>query len=141
MVIGRNPGSQRSSVKVARVGLRPVRDKRGKNNRRSINRGCKHRKQIRQSNNSHRKQNFFDFCEIWAVTIQHHQQGPEIQDDPGERGERKERRRSSTPLTRDSAPCRRRTSIEKLSAERRHRQKNETVSDKRKNDRENQIKG
>ena len=31
---------------------------RGGNNRRSINRGCKHRKQIRQSNNSHRKQKF-----------------------------------------------------------------------------------
>src|SRR3954470_2165980 len=37
---------------------------------------------------------------------------PEIQDDPGERGKRKERRRSSTPPTRDSAPCRRRTSVE-----------------------------
>src|ERR1041385_7126141 len=58
MVIGRNPVSQRSSVKVARVGLRPIRDTRGKNNRRSINRGCKHRKQIRRSNNSHQKQNF-----------------------------------------------------------------------------------
>src|ERR1041385_6586923 len=37
---------------------------------------------------------------------------PEILDDPGERGKRKERRRSSTPPTKDSAPCRRRTSIE-----------------------------
>src|SRR3954465_8752462 len=31
---------------------------------------------------------------------------PEIQDDPGERGERKESRQSSTPPTRGSAPCR-----------------------------------
>src|ERR1041385_6322907 len=37
---------------------------------------------------------------------------PEIQDDPGERGKRKETRRSSTPPTRDSAPCRRRASVE-----------------------------
>src|ERR1041385_3436832 len=29
MVIGRNPVSQMSSVRVARVGLRPIRDKRG----------------------------------------------------------------------------------------------------------------
>src|ERR1041385_5894682 len=48
---------------------------------------------------------------------------PEIQDDPGERGERRKSRQSSTPPTRDSAPCRRRTSVEKLSAERRHHQK------------------
>src|SRR3954466_9776270 len=67
MVIGRNPVSQRSSVRVARVGLRPVRDKRGKNNRQSLNRGCKHRKQIRQSNNSRRKQ-IFIFFENLAVT-------------------------------------------------------------------------
>src|SRR3954463_2309828 len=59
----------------------------------------------------------------------------EIQDELGERGERKESRRSSTPPTRDSAPRRRRTSVEILSAERRHRRKNKTVSDKRKNDR------
>src|ERR1041385_5165140 len=31
---------------------------------------------------------------------------PEIQDDPGERGKRKEGRQSSTPPTRDSAPRR-----------------------------------
>src|SRR3954468_15747457 len=38
---------------------------------------------------------------------------PEIQDDPGARGRGKEKsRRSSTPPTRDSAPCRRRTSVE-----------------------------
>src|SRR4051812_5740683 len=59
---------------------------------------------------------------------------PEIQDDPGERGERKESRQSSTPPTRDSAPCRRRTSVEIISAERRHRRKYETVGVKRKND-------
>src|SRR3954470_19694674 len=40
---------------------------------------------------------------------------PEIQDDPGERGRGREKsRRSSTPPTRDSAPCRRRTSVEKF---------------------------
>src|ERR1041385_7589511 len=64
------PGVAKSSVRVARVGLRPIRDKRGENNHRSINQGCEHRKQIRQSNNSHRKQNF-NFCKNWAVTTTH----------------------------------------------------------------------
>src|SRR3954463_13194273 len=107
--------SQRSSVRVARGGLRPVRDKRGKNNRRSINRGCKHRKQIRQSNNSHQKQFFFIFVKTGLLQYNTTNKGsrPEIQDDPEERGRGKEEsRRSSTPPTRDSAPCRRRTSVE-----------------------------
>src|SRR3954469_12901247 len=40
---------------------------------------------------------------------------PEIQDDPGERGRGKEEsRQSSTPPTRDSAPCPRRSSAEIL---------------------------
>src|SRR3954466_10565174 len=60
---------------------------------------------------------------------------PEIQDDPGERGRGKEEsRRSSTPPTRDSAPCRRRTSVEINFRREMATSKNETISVKRKND-------
>src|ERR1041385_5102659 len=54
------------------------------------------------------KTNFLIFAKTGLLQYNTTNKGsrPEIQDDPGERGERKERRRSSTPPTRDSAACR-----------------------------------
>src|SRR4051812_44063949 len=84
----------------------------------------------------------FNFCKIWDDTIQHHQQ--EISSrDPGRSGGEGKGKRDLTifnttnkglcSMPNDELPSR------KLSTERRHRRKNETVSDKRRNDRENQI--
>src|ERR1041385_6432016 len=56
---------------------------------------------------------------------------PEILDDPGERGERKESRQSSTPPTRDSAPCRRQTSVEKTFRREMATSKNEAIGTSR----------
>src|ERR1041385_154456 len=61
------------------------------------------------------KTNFLIFVKTGLLQYNTTNKGsrPEIQDDPGERGRGKEEsRRSSTPPTRDSAPCRRRTSVE-----------------------------
>src|SRR3954468_15767194 len=52
---------------------------------------------------------------------------PEIQDNPGERGERKESLRTSTPPTRDSAPCRRRASIEENFHRKTAKSENKTI--------------
>src|SRR4051812_47467260 len=56
---------------------------------------------------------------------------PEIQDDPGERGRGKERQRSSTPPTRDSAPCRTTNSVEKTFRREMATSKNETIEGSR----------
>src|SRR3954469_12536546 len=82
---------------------------------------------------------FFNFCEIWAVTIQHHQQGISSRDPGRSGGEGKGERREPTIFnTTNKGLCSMSTSnsVEILSAERRHRRKNETVSVKRKNDNE-----
>src|SRR3954469_7604271 len=89
-------------------------ENRGRNIHRLLFRRSKHCKQIRQSNNSRRKQFFLFFLKTGLLQYNTTNKGsrPEIQDDPGERGERKENRRSSTPPTRDSAPRQRRTFVE-----------------------------
>src|SRR4051812_6996458 len=84
----------------------------------------------------HTKKKFFFFCEIWVVTIQHHQQGMSSQDPgrSGGEGERKESRRFFN--TTNEGLCSMSTSNfgrDKFSTERRQRRKRNHREIKRKN--------
>src|ERR1041385_8568860 len=90
------------------------------------------------------KTNFFIFVKTRLLQYNTTNKGsrPEIQDDPGERGRGKEEsRQSSTPPTRDFAPCRRRTFLEIIFRRETVTSENKTTSVKRKNDNESWIKG
>src|SRR3954466_11936733 len=113
-----NPGVAKSCA-VGEKGRSPSNTRiRGRDIHRLLFRRSKHRKQVRQIAQQRNKRKFKLgwISGLLQLTTTNRGSRPEIQDDPGGRGKRergkRETTKNSTPPTTDSAPCRRRTSVE-----------------------------
>src|SRR4051812_30534109 len=115
---------------------------RGGNIHRLLFRRSKHRKQVRQIAQQRNKRKFKLrwISGLLQLTTTNRGSRPEIQDDPGggEGGEGEARDdENSTPPTRNSTPCRRRTSVEIKFRREMVTSENEAINVKRENDGEN----
>src|SRR3954466_3220417 len=108
---------------------------RGRNIHRLLFRRSKHRNQVRQIAQQRKKRKFKLgwISGLLQLATTNRGSRPEIQDDPGGKGERgkRETTKNSTPPTRNSTPCRHRTSVEKTFRREMVTSENEAISVKR----------
>src|SRR4051812_15496724 len=118
---------------------------RGGNIHRLLFRRSKHRKQIRQIAQQRNKRKFKLgwISGLLQLATTNRGSRPEIQDGPGGKGEREKREttKNSTPPTKNSTPCRRRTSVEINFRRETRSSESENVSVKRRKETDNLIKG
>src|SRR3954469_15658058 len=111
-----NPGVAKSCAVGEKGGSRIRYENRGRNIHRLLIRRSKHRKQVRQIAQQRNKRKFKLgwISGLLQLATTNRRCRPDIQDDPGGGGERgkRETTKNSTSPTKNSTPCRRRTSVE-----------------------------